>query len=136
MCQSVYYFVKEQFKLVVTFSPIFWADTKLIFGYNLVAPLITRNLLLVYYYVIPYQKISFTMFKMLPKNISTNTVRIKKMMKVCNWKRFLVGNRPICKSCSVIQICCRFTIAVAWKNNCSRYMMSNLFLKLIFSIIL
>ena len=39
MCQNVYYFVKEQFRLLVMFSPIFVADTKIIFGYNFVAHL-------------------------------------------------------------------------------------------------
>ena len=29
MCQNVCYFVKEQFKLLVTFSPIIMADTKI-----------------------------------------------------------------------------------------------------------
>ena len=29
MCQKVCYFVKEQFKLLVTFSPIIMADTKI-----------------------------------------------------------------------------------------------------------
>ena len=39
MCLSVYYFVREQLKLLVTFSPIFVADAKIIFGYNVEAPL-------------------------------------------------------------------------------------------------
>ena len=33
---------KQQFKVFVVFSPIFVADTKIIFGYNLVAPLKTK----------------------------------------------------------------------------------------------
>ena len=39
MCQKVYHFVKEQFKLIVTFLPVFVADTNIVFDYNLVAPL-------------------------------------------------------------------------------------------------
>ena len=34
ICQSAYYILKEQFKLLITFSPIFVEDTKIIFGYN------------------------------------------------------------------------------------------------------
>ena len=37
--QSAYYIVKEQFKLLITFSPIFVEDTKIIFGYNFVSSL-------------------------------------------------------------------------------------------------
>ena len=39
MCQNISYFVKEQFTLLVTFSPIFVIGTKIIFSYNFVASL-------------------------------------------------------------------------------------------------
>ena len=49
MCQSV---EKHQFRLLVTFSLIFVADTKMIFGYNFVAPF---NILYSNYFLISWE---------------------------------------------------------------------------------
>ena len=49
MCQSV---EKHQFRLLVTFSLIFVADTKMIFGYNFVAPF---NILYNNYFLISWE---------------------------------------------------------------------------------
>ena len=49
MCQSV---EKHQFRLLVTFSLIFVADTKMIFGYNFVSPV---NILYNNYFLISWE---------------------------------------------------------------------------------
>lgn len=43
MWQSGNLFWKQQFNIVIVFLPIFVADTKIIYSYNFLAPLMLRN---------------------------------------------------------------------------------------------
>ena len=77
MCQSLCNIVKEQFKVLVKFLPIFVADTKIIFDYNFVAPLIT------FFIIICHQRELATLFSTIIKHLISQTRAFQIETKTC-----------------------------------------------------
>ena len=81
MCQSLCNIVKEQFKVLVKFLLIFVADTKIIFDYNFVAPLIQP--LITFFIIICHQRELATLFSTIIKHLISQTRAFQIETKTC-----------------------------------------------------
>ena len=81
MCQSLCNIVKEQFKVLVKFLPIFVADTKITFDYNFVAPLIQP--LIIFFIIICQQRELTTLFSTIIKHLISQIRAFQIETKTC-----------------------------------------------------